>query len=72
VYNYLTPGAEDDNDDDDDDDSDYDAGVEINVTERPGGNYAIQTRSATAAASSPLQRQKGNGKTTGGKSKKGR
>ncbi|KIW72263.1 hypothetical protein PV04_00469 [Phialophora macrospora] len=74
VYNYLAPGAEDDNDDDDDDDddSDYDAGVEINVTERPGGTYAIQTRSASAAASSPSQKQKGNGKSIGGKSKKGR
>ncbi|ETI29107.1 hypothetical protein G647_01560 [Cladophialophora carrionii CBS 160.54] len=72
VYNYLTPGTEDDNDDDDDD-SDYDAGVQVNVTETPGGNYTIQTRSATAAASSSSShKQKGNGKSTAGKNKKGR
>ncbi|KAJ9605101.1 hypothetical protein H2200_010491 [Cladophialophora chaetospira] len=71
VYNYLTGDDEEDenNEDDDDDDSDYNAGVEVNVSERPGGNYAIQTRSATAAAA---PRAKGNGKGTGGKSKKGR
>ncbi len=73
VYDYLAAEAEDAHDnEEDDEDSDYDAGVEVNVSERPGGNYAIQTRSATAAASSPLQRARGSGKGTGGKSKKGR
>ena len=76
VYQYLAPGErsddEDDHDEEDDEDSDYDAGVEVDVSERPGGNYTIQTRSATAAASSPARRAKGNGKNTAGKNKRRR
>ena len=78
VYNYLASprsDAEVDHDEyEDDDDSDYDAGVEVvDVSERPGGNYAIQTRSATAAAASPAYRGRANtGKSTAGKSKRGR
>lgn len=69
VYNYLASDAEDGTNDDDE--SDYDPGMEVvNVRERPGGNYAIQTRSAAAASSS--KRTRGNGKGTAGKSKKGR
>ncbi|OQU95736.1 hypothetical protein CLAIMM_01912 [Cladophialophora immunda] len=71
VYNYLAPSDTDNQDDDDDDDSDYVAEDEVvDVRERPGGEYAIQTRSAVVATSS--QRVRSNGKNTAGKSKKGR
>ena len=49
-----------------DDDSDYDEGVQVDVSERAGGEYTIQTRSASAAT------QKGNGGKSNGKGKKGR
>ncbi|KAH0847970.1 hypothetical protein AYO21_03663 [Fonsecaea monophora] len=68
VYRYLAPS---DTDNQDDDDSDYTPEDEVvEVTERPSGQYAIQTRSAAAGTSS--QRVRSNGKGTAGKSKKGR
>lgn len=75
VYSYLAPSdpeeEEDDDDDDDDDaDSDYGEGVQVDVSERSGGSYAIQTRSATASAST--QKKKTIGKKSAGKGKKGR
>lgn len=45
VMRYLAPSG---SEEDDDDDSDYDEGVQVDVSERPGGEYAIQTRSATS------------------------
>lgn len=73
VYNYLTNSDQEAEIDDDDlsgEDSDYDAGVEVvDVSERPGGNYAIQTRSAAAAASSS-NRLQNKGKSTAGKSRR--
>ena len=36
---------------DDEDDDDYDQGVQVNVVERPTGDYGIQTRSSAAARS---------------------
>ncbi|KEF63083.1 uncharacterized protein A1O9_01059 [Exophiala aquamarina CBS 119918] len=47
VMRYLAPSGSEQ--EDDDDDSDYDEGVQVDVSERPGGDYAIQTRSATAS-----------------------
>lgn len=41
-----TMAGEHDEEDDDDDDQ----GVEIDVVERPGGSYGVQTRSSAAAA----------------------
>jgi PRA1 family protein 1 len=62
VYNYLAPSEQDEDVEDDEEDtgttedSDYEAGVEVvDVSERAGGNYAIQTRSAAAASSSRAQ-----------------
>lgn len=49
VMRYLAPSDSEENDDDDD--SDYDEGVQVDVTERAGGDYAIQTRSASASTS---------------------
>ncbi|OAP62215.1 hypothetical protein AYL99_04418 [Fonsecaea erecta] len=79
VYDYLAPSDTDkhDVDDDDDDGSDYTPEEEVvDVKERPGGEYAIQTRSAvvgtTTTTSSSSQRVRGNGKNMAGKSKKGR
>lgn len=46
VSRYRAPS--DSAEEDDEDDSDYDEGVQVDVSERPGGDYAIQTRSATA------------------------
>ena len=72
VYNYLAASNQEVDSDDVDEDSDYDAGVEVvDVSERPGGSYAIQTRSAAAAASSS-HRARNTGKGAAGKSKKGR
>lgn len=45
---YRAPSDSED-EEDEDDDSDYDEGVQVDVSERPGGDYAIQTRSTTAS-----------------------
>ena len=50
---------------DDDEDSDDDAGVQVDVTERPGGEYGVQTR---ASASSAAAGNRGRG---GGQAKRG-
>lgn len=74
VYQYLAP-TDSEGEGDNDEDSDYDEGVQVDVSERPGGNYAIQTRSAAAASSSAnttRARAGGNGKSTAGRAKKGR
>lgn len=67
VMRYLAPSEEEE--EDDDDDSDYDEGVQVDVSERPGGEYAIQTRSATA--SNPGNRGKnGTSKKATGKARR--
>jgi len=66
VMRYLAPS-----DSEDDDDSDYDEGVQVDVSERPGGDYAIQTRSSTTTASAQKTGNTGN-KGRSGKGKKRR
>ena len=63
VMHYLVPSE---SEHDDDDDSDYDEGVQVNVSERPGGEYAIQTRSAAAASKG----KNGARKTASGKGRR--
>ena len=45
-----------------DEDSDEDAGVQVDVTEGPGGHYAVQTRASAAAATGNRGRSGGQAK----------
>lgn len=63
VMRYRVPS---DSEPEDDDDSDYDEGVQVNVSERRGGEYAIQTRSATASATN-TKAKSGGARTAAGK-----
>ncbi|RVX72358.1 hypothetical protein B0A52_04563 [Exophiala mesophila] len=63
VMRYRVPS---DSEPEDDDDSDYDEGVQVNASERRGGEYAIQTRSATASATK-AKAKSGGARTAAGK-----
>ena len=66
VARYLAPGGSEE--EDDDDDSDYEEGVQVDVSERPGGEYAIQTRSATSTLGSKAKN--GASKKAAGKARR--
>ncbi|KIX00217.1 uncharacterized protein Z518_10356 [Rhinocladiella mackenziei CBS 650.93] len=79
VMRYLAPPdseegeEEEEEEDDDEEDSDYDEGVQVDVNERPDGEYTIQTRSVTASTSTSTHKVGRNtGKGTAGKGKKAR
>jgi len=61
---YLAGNGATASGEEEDEDSDEDAGVQVEVTERAGGDYGVQTRAGASAAA-------GNRGSGGGQAKRG-